>query len=88
MELVDNHFTNRDSPIILLIDKPRDESVFTISLVPLKLLSGNKIVWENPQSSSTRLCSPIKLEFIKENDEIIRCEKENIENKIIYLQLI
>jgi len=46
------------------------------------LLSGDKIVWENSQPSSTRLCRPIKFEFIKESDEIIRREKENIENKI------
>lgn len=37
---------------IVDIDKPRDESVFTISLVPLKLLSGDKIVCENLQPSS------------------------------------
>lgn len=67
---------------IVDINKPRDESVFTISLVPLKLLSGDKIVWENPQPSSTKFCRPIKFEFIKESDEIIRREKGYIENKI------
>lgn len=67
---------------IVDIDKPRDESVFTISLVPLKLLSGDKIIWENPQPSSTKFCRPIKFEFIKESDEIIRREKGYIENKI------
>lgn len=67
---------------IVDIDKPRDESVFAISLVPLKLLSGDNIIWENPQPSSTRFCRPIKFEFIKESDDVIRREKNNIENKI------
>lgn len=68
---------------IVDIDKPRDESVFTISFVPLKLLSSdNIIIWENPQPSSTKFCRPIKFEFIKESDDVIRREKENIENKI------
>lgn len=67
---------------IIDIDKPRDESVFAISLVPLRLVSGDKIIWQNPQPSSTKWCRPIKFEFIKESDEIIRRERENIDNKI------
>lgn len=67
---------------IIDVDKPRDESIFAISLVPLKLFSGDKIIWENSQPSSTRLCRPIKFEFIKESNEVIKREKENIEMKI------
>jgi len=37
-------YKQRFTDNIVDIDKPRDESVFTISLVPLKLLSGDKIV--------------------------------------------
>lgn len=48
----------------------------------MKLLCCDNVIWENPQPSSTRFCRPIKFEFIKESDEIIRSEKENIENKI------
>lgn len=40
------------------------------------------MIWENLQLSSTKFCRPIKFEFIKESNDVIRREKKNIENKI------
>lgn len=40
------------------------------------------MIWKNPQPSSTKFCRPIKFEFIKESNDVIRREKKNIENKI------
>lgn len=63
-------------------DKPRDDSIFTTCLVPLKLVNGSIIIWENMKPSSTKYCRPVKFEFIKENDEIIRRENQRMSTEI------
>lgn len=73
---------------IVSIEKPIDESIFISSLVPLKLMDGDYVVWENPHPSSTKYCRPIKFEFVKENDELIKREYAKIQNEINYLNPI
>lgn len=63
-------------------DKPRDDSIFVTCLVPLKLVHDSTIIWENVKPSSTRYCRPIKFEFVKENDEVIRRENQRMSDKI------
>lgn len=59
-----------------------DSNIFISSLVPLKLFNdSNQIVWENEQLLSTRLCRPIKFQFVKEST-VIKQEKERIDTQI------
>lgn len=44
-----------------------DSSVFMCSFVPLQLMCGDDLVWENPKPSSTMLCRPIYFKFVSEN---------------------
>jgi len=52
-----------------------DSSVFSFSLVPLRLVANckytneNTILWENPCPPSTRYCRPIKFSYEKETSE-------------------
>lgn len=62
-----------------------DENIFLTSLVPLRLESSdNVIIWQNPQPSSTRFCSPIRLTFVHETKEVsIRKKKITFKNRLI-----
>jgi len=63
-----------------------DESIFMISMVPLKLetktSSGWEVVWKNTRSSSIKFCRPIKFEYAFETFEKIRNEVNEINDKI------
>jgi len=67
-----------------------DSSLFMTCLVPFQLFapeeSGGEtkrlIVWQNPRTSSTQFCRPVKLEFAKETDEIVLREKEEMQDQI------
>lgn len=60
-----------------------DEYMFLVAFVPLKLIDDNgKIIWNNPKSSSTLYCRPIKFIFHKENADLVREEQSEM-NKII-----
>lgn len=59
-----------------------DSSVFMTSLVPLKLFTADKVIWENPSPSSTRYCRPIKFHFVKETKDIVKQEFSNIQSQI------
>lgn len=59
-----------------------DSSVFITSIVPLKLFCENKTIWQNPRPSSTRFCRPLKIEFMKEDVNSIKLEKERVETEI------
>ncbi|KAL0869053.1 hypothetical protein ABMA27_007370 [Loxostege sticticalis] len=48
------------------------------SLVPLKLVCDNNVLWENKQPSSTMFSRPLFLKFSKENSLNIKEETENI----------
>lgn len=59
-----------------------DSSVFMVSLVPLRLMCGDIIVWENPRPSSTSYCRPVMFEFAKETEEFIHLQTEAINEEI------
>lgn len=65
-----------------------DESLFITCLVPLKLQDSQtqRVLWDNPRLASVRFCRPVKLQWIRETDEIIRQEKGNMDNQISRLQ--
>lgn len=47
-----------------------DESIMMVSLIPLQVSQINSpstIIWKNPHPSSTRLCRPIRFDFVKES---------------------
>ena len=62
-----------------------DGSLFLSSLVPLQLHRSDddrKIYWRNPKPSSTRYCRPIRFEFVKESNQVVRSEIRRIETQI------
>lgn len=64
-----------------------DSTILTTSIVPLQLnfkneLGKTTILWQNPRTSSTRFCRPLKLQFIKETDEVIKSEFSYVESQI------
>lgn len=63
-----------------------DAAVFITCFVPLRLISGSKIIWQNPRPSSTRYCRPLKIEFIKESTAVSVEEKKRIDDQIKDLQ--
>lgn len=63
-----------------------DASVFLVSLVPIKLLSDDIVVWENDRPSSTFYCRPIMFKFMKETKESAERERKVIEEQIETLQ--
>lgn len=66
-----------------------DSSIFLCSLVPLRIHgvgNSNAILWKNAIPSSTWFCRPIKFQFIKETDKLIRQEIEDINSKISELK--
>ena len=59
--------------------------MFIVSLVPLQLHSNEnnkQIIWQNPRTSSTRYCRPIKILFAKESVELIREETDSMNQQI------
>ncbi|KAL0853167.1 hypothetical protein ABMA27_012926 [Loxostege sticticalis] len=52
------------------------------SLVPLKLETGNVVIWNNPNPSSTFYCRPIKFQFAKETTEFVKQEQSAMEEEI------
>jgi hypothetical protein len=64
-----------------------DQYLFIISFVPIKLVSDNNIIiWQNPKTSSTRYCRPIKLLYAKETTILINEETKKIEEEIARLE--
>ncbi|KAL4152921.1 hypothetical protein QTP88_000754 [Uroleucon formosanum] len=59
-----------------------DSAVFITSIVPFRLVNGDKIIWQNPRLASTRYCRPIKIEFIKESTDTSIAEKEKVQSQI------
>ncbi|KAL0861509.1 hypothetical protein ABMA27_009031 [Loxostege sticticalis] len=52
------------------------------SLVPLKLETGNVVIWKNPNPSSTFYCRPIKFQFAKETTDFVKQEQSAMEEEI------
>lgn len=68
-----------------------DKSVSVTSVVPVCLKTNSedsqaKTVWQNERTSSTKLCRPIKFDFVKETKEIIKLNIGNIDDQIKQLQ--
>lgn len=69
-----------------------DSEILVTSIVPLQLcwkndLNEEKIIlWQNPRTSSTRYCRPIRIQYLKETPEIIKEEFLYIEQQISMLQ--
>lgn len=59
-----------------------DSSIFMISLVPIRLLSDDVIMWENDRPSSTFYCRPIMFKFMKETKESAEKERKVVEDQI------
>lgn len=64
-----------------------DSSLFICCLVPIKLYDSvtGTVIWINDRTSSTRMCRPISLQFVKESNEIINSTIENINSQIALL---
>lgn len=68
-----------------------DSNILATSVVPLQLnyknaeLNKSTILWQNPRTSSTRYCRPIKIQFIKETDDVIKSEFSLVQNQITQL---
>lgn len=68
-----------------------DESMFSISMVPIQMYSVNEqsnigqIVWQNPSTSSTKYCRPIKFVFAKETADLIVTEVDKIKEQVTSL---
>lgn len=62
-----------------------DESLFSISMVPIQLYSLNndikQILWQNPATSSTKYCRPIKFLFAKESSALIVTEVNKVKEQ-------
>lgn len=63
-----------------------DSHVFISSLVPLRLISidvngKHKVWWQNPVPSSPRFCSPIRMQYIHENNDVTKSEISHIETQ-------
>lgn len=63
-----------------------DANIFLTSLVPLRLIAADSIVWENPRPSSTRFCRPIRFIFSKETPDVVREEVTRMEQEISNLK--
>lgn len=63
-----------------------DSAVFITCIVPLRLVCGEKIIWQNPRPASTRFCRPLKIEFIKESTTVSVAEKNRVDEEIQNLQ--
>ena len=62
-----------------------ESSVFMVSYVPLRLMCGESILWENPRPSSTNLCRPVMFQFKQETKEYILQVEAAIREEIAFL---
>lgn len=63
-----------------------DSSVFMVSLVPIRLMRDEVIIWENDRPSSTLYCRPIMFKFMKECKSSVQEEKLVIDRQVEALQ--
>lgn len=74
--------------VILTITNYYLTGMFLTSLVPLNLIKkhdSSLVCWKNSRPSSTRLCRPIKFEFVKETAIVINEEVKRVEDEIANL---
>lgn len=58
-----------------------DSSVFMGSLVPMKPVNGDRILWENPAPNSTYFCRPLFFKFIKQTHINITTQMQRLESE-------
>lgn len=65
-----------------------DQHIFCSSIVPLQLqnVANGEVLWTNPRPSSTRLCRPVKIEFVRETTELCKQEEHEFNEQILNLQ--
>lgn len=59
-----------------------DSSIFMGSLVPIKIVSGDQLVWENDSPNSAFSCRPVFFKFQKEDKTTLLNAKNEIEAEI------
>lgn len=61
-----------------------DNTLFVTSMVPICLMNEltNEIIWQNPTCSSVRYCRPIRLQYIKETNEVSQYEEKYMGEQI------
>lgn len=59
-----------------------DSSIFMASLVPIRLISEDQMIWENEAPSSTYYCRPIFFKFMKETSFNVGNEKNSMDSEI------
>ena len=58
------------------------------AVVPLRITyTANNILWQNPNSSSVRLCRPLRISWEKEDKETTQREYNRLKNEIDNLDL-
>lgn len=77
-----NQATYKQKMVSKTGDHVDDSSIFMGSLVPIKLVSGQNIIWENESPNSAYLCGPLFFKFIKENKETITETMTSLETEI------
>jgi len=63
-----------------------DSNLFSTTLVPLDLSFGDVSLWRNQTTSSTRFCRPIRIQYIKETEQVLKNEQAYIQNQIDRLE--
>lgn len=63
-----------------------DQYMFAVCLVPLQIVFGSTVVWQNTKPSTTRYCRPLKLLCQKETAELVISEVQNVESQIAQIQ--
>lgn len=65
-----------------------DQQIFCSSIVPLRLqnVATREVLWTNPRPSSTRLCRPVKIEFVRETAELCKQEERGFSEQISNLE--
>lgn len=61
-----------------------DAAILMTSFVPIQLVNENKniVVWQNPRTSSTRYCRPIRFCFQRETADVTVEEKNRVQEEI------
>lgn len=63
-----------------------DAHIFLTSFVPLKLLQGEIVIWENNYPSSTRYCRPVFIQLAKETADTTCQENDRMNTEILKLR--
>ena len=59
-----------------------DSAVFITCIVPVRLISDTRIIWQNPTPASTAYCRPLRIQFMKESKEVSVAEKNRVDQEI------